>query len=299
MRLKPPSRRPKYQRLGRKPMTIAAGFRCTNGIVLCSDTEYKHGQSHKSYATKIAHFVKSEQGFSFAMAGAGASTFMTRVFEDFADKLESTIPESVPKATEALEAVLTKLYKKHIFTIPNWRDADADAQFLIAIRTPDGKQDFLETANTMIAKASEHECIGTGADVGEAIIDLAAYPSLTVAEATILAIHTLERVKTTAAFCGGATAVIIQEPSGITRECKFRDISEIEQSLRELQMEITPILLAWSDEGLDEAKFRERVTRATLKVEGLRRRFLRERDSLKLSTKQLIEFLTGRSECES
>lgn len=274
-------------------MTIAAGFRCANGIVLCSDTEYTHGQSHKSYATKIAHFAKSNQGFSFAMAGAGAAVFMTRAFDDFADKLENNLPESVPKATEMLEAVLAKLYKKHIFTIPNWQDAGADAQFLIAIRTPDGKQDFLKTAETMVAKASEHECVGAGADVGEAIIDLAACPSLAVAEATILAIHTLERVKTTSAFCGGATAVIIQEPNGITRERKFRDVSEIEQSLRELQVDITPILLAWSDDALDEAKFHERVARATAKIEGLRKRFLRERESWKLTTKELMEFISG------
>jgi hypothetical protein len=242
-------------------MTIVAGFRCTNGIVMCSDTEYSHGESHKTYGTKIAHFVKPH--FSFVLSAAGNPGFMERVFDEFADKLETAIPNTMKETTDIFEDVLRDLYQKHIFPIPNWEKIDADAQFLVAIRTPDGKQDLLGSSITILSKAGEYECKGAGADVGMAVIDMAAYPSLSVAEAVILSIHALERVKTIAAYCGGASTVIIQEPTGITREKKFRDISEIEKSLRDLQAEITPLLLSWADESLPEEQFRERLDRVT------------------------------------
>jgi hypothetical protein len=293
MRLTPLSIGSKRLRLRRKPMTIAAGFRCSNGIVLCSDTEYSHGQSHKTYGTKIAHFVKHGLGFSFAMAGAGGPAFMERVFDDFADGLEERIPGTLPETIAGLEGVLRKLYKQHIFPIPKWQDAEADAQFVIAVRTPDGKQDLFQSAYTVVAKAGEHECVGMGADVGETVIDMAACSTLTVAEAAILSIHVLERVKAIAQFCGGASAVVIQEPSGVTRQENFKDICEIEESLRELQMEIAPLMLSWTDESLAENDFQQRLTAVTLKVNGLRNRFLRERDTWKLTTKELMDFLRG------
>lgn len=274
-------------------MTIAAGFRCANGIVLCCDTEYTHGDSHKTYGTKIATFVRSELGFSFALAGAGNQGFMNKVFEDYADELEERIPETQAEAIARLESVLKKLYRQHIFQIPRWQDAGLDAQFLMAFRTPDGEQDFLESSLTLVSKAGQFACIGMGADVGTAIIELSAYPEMKVAEAAIASVHTLERVKITSAYCGGASAVVIQESGGATKEKRFRDISEIENSLRDLQAEITPLMLSWADDSLPEVEYKERLDCIAARAISIRNRFLHERNSWKLETQDLIEFIFG------
>jgi 20S proteasome alpha/beta subunit len=259
-----PFPRPEYRRLPKgKPVTIATGMRCTNGVVLCTDTEYTG--SHKTYGTKIAHFVKPEHGFSFAMAGAGSAVFMEKVFDTFADKLESKIPQTITDAAKNLEDVLIALYKRHIFKIPNWQESGADGSFLVALRTPDGIQDFFRTSNTVIAKASDYECIGYGEDVGASVIESLAHPAATVAEATVLLIHAVQRVKDSSPNCGGATTVVIQEVTGLAREKQFKDISEIENCLRDVQAELTPVLLAWADDSLPESDFQERIGRVTAK----------------------------------
>jgi 20S proteasome alpha/beta subunit len=274
-------------------MTIAAGKRCSNGIVLATDTEFTHG-AHKSYGTKIANFVKIDKGFFFIMAGAGNAIFMEKVFDTFADKLEKAVPQNIAKAVDTLENVLIALYKRHIFKIPNWSDVNHDASFLFAIRTPNGEQDFFRTSNTVVAKASDYECIGSGEDVGSSVIESFAHPNSTVAEAVVLLTHAIQRVKDHSLYCGGATVVIIQEASGIAREEKFTEIAEIENCLRDLQMEFTAVILAWADDSLSEDEFHNRVMTVTAKVTALRNKFLRDRESWNVTTQQLIDHVRGK-----
>jgi 20S proteasome alpha/beta subunit len=57
------------------PMTIAAGFKCSDGLVLCADREMTYGNALKVSEGKIQHLV-SEAGTTLGITGAGHWTYI-------------------------------------------------------------------------------------------------------------------------------------------------------------------------------------------------------------------------------
>ena len=66
-----------------KSMTIAAGFRCHDGVVLCTDSEHTSGQS-KSYDHKI--FEATAGNALIYVAGAGDDVYIRTAAQDLADR---------------------------------------------------------------------------------------------------------------------------------------------------------------------------------------------------------------------
>jgi 20S proteasome alpha/beta subunit len=62
-------------------MTIAAGFRCHDGVVLCTDSEHTSGQS-KSYDHKI--FEATAGNALIYVAGAGDDVYIRTAAQDLA-----------------------------------------------------------------------------------------------------------------------------------------------------------------------------------------------------------------------
>ncbi len=110
--LKPlPHPRPKLEpkRLPQvKAMTVAAGFLCSDGIILCADSE------HSDEITKFQRSKVYRFGKNLVLTGAGQISYIRMAFDKLSDKYEQGIPDTPSGARLALEEVVVDVYANHI-----------------------------------------------------------------------------------------------------------------------------------------------------------------------------------------
>src|SRR5260370_12550925 len=87
-------------------MTIAAGFRCVDGVVLCADTEMSAGYS-KFSQSKFRMFSKLDSRPAFIYAGDRDFSFMA------IRQIAKEIARAMPKRTDVIEAIEKKTLEIH------------------------------------------------------------------------------------------------------------------------------------------------------------------------------------------
>ena len=78
-------------------MTIAAGFICTDGLVVCADGE-QTDQTTKYHRSKVFTF-----GDSLIVTGAGASAHIKMTFDKLCDEYRTAQPVNVSDARDVAE----------------------------------------------------------------------------------------------------------------------------------------------------------------------------------------------------
>jgi hypothetical protein len=108
-------------------MTIAAGFRCYDGVVLCTDSEHTSGQS-KFYQKKI--FQIEAENAKVYLAGAGDDLYI----KSAAERIESAIRGKLLNLEQikvASQKVVSSLYKKHFARSRQVKDPNAPSMCLL------------------------------------------------------------------------------------------------------------------------------------------------------------------------
>jgi len=117
-----------------KSMTIAAGFRCYDGVVLCTDSEHTVGQS-KFYEKKIFR-IDAENATAF-LAGAGHDVYIKSAADEIASAIEGKIV-SLDQIKVAVEEVVSGLYEDHFAASHQVSDPDAPRlSLLLAVKVND------------------------------------------------------------------------------------------------------------------------------------------------------------------
>src|SRR5579863_8297075 len=94
-----------YRNRESNPLTIAIGFRCSDGVVLAADTQLTARDSHKLYETKMQPHLTEEHNVTFTFAGD--YTLWRSFNEKFAQALPMLPrPLTVPIIKDAIETVL-------------------------------------------------------------------------------------------------------------------------------------------------------------------------------------------------
>ena len=89
-------------------MTVAAGFVCSDGIILCADSE------HSDEITKFQRSKVFRFGDDLVLTGAGQTSYITTAFDKLSDKYRQGIPDTPSGARLALEEVILDVYANHI-----------------------------------------------------------------------------------------------------------------------------------------------------------------------------------------
>lgn len=191
-------------------MTIIAGFRCTNGIVLCSDSELTYGESFKSpFGAKIVRSY--EPAYCLISAAAGYIDYAEALWEallselDKSDKQFETIRESIAEN-------LKRFYYDHIY--PANRD-ELSIRLLMGLRTKDGKIELFKSAESALLTGDAYEIAGSGAPLGNYLVQtLTGRKPITVDEGEIVAVQVVKQAKTFVPYCGGKTQIWILHSDG-------------------------------------------------------------------------------------
>ena len=196
-----PERRPRrHEDRVPRAMTIAAGFRCKDGIVLCADTQISRGHT-KYYEEKI--YVNDGQDFAVAFAVAGDISLVKEIREKVSAKLSH--PDLSP---DYVGQILDEALEARLYT-------DLGIELLVAHSIKGHKPELLKFAGKGLHTAEGCEILGVGDSSLIRFISSNVYsPEITIHEATVLAIYIVRKAKDTLEYCGGDTNVCTVQDAG-------------------------------------------------------------------------------------
>jgi 20S proteasome alpha/beta subunit len=253
----------------RKPVTIVAGFRVQDGILLCSDTEWSGGA--KVYKEKI--FTHPFRGgvISFAVSGNEANAKM--VIEDCQDALaQRGTAYTAEELKVIVRGAVRNIQEKYVDEVPKAEKADARFDLIIGLMLESGRLQLLATRGRSVLPANDFACHGLGWYVGHPIIESAYDPNMRIKDAVIVAIRAMAAAKRQIPGVGGHSQFLVigeQFVSGLVGH----DPAVTEELILEYEKAIGALLLRTGDFDLDDRTFKEKLLNFEQLVTDLRARW--------------------------
>src|SRR5258708_30007507 len=230
-KLPKPERFPKGRR-----MTIIAGFRCKDGILICADREESVGTSKKD-AEKL--FLLHASPWNMTVATAGHSGLcdlaVKRLIQAFLraamvpgvdmDKLEE-------QHEQIIIDVLTKIHEDHIWKNP--KSEDYRIRLIVGLSfLPQQTQHLYLTQDNIPQPISRYCCEGYGADLCTYFSDRLYRDDLNLHEIILLAAFIFREVNDTVQFCGGGTDMTFLRPGALGTHISPQGFNEIQREIPE------------------------------------------------------------------
>lgn len=238
-------------------MTIAAGFHCSDGIVLCADTE------HEDYVGKY----QREKIFNFQnrviVTGAGDSDYIKMAFNKLCECEQAPTPTD---ARQLIEAVSLEIYDKHVLNYYEVSDRSKPRlDLIVAMRCSNGEPVMVKTAGTVTMFGGFFESVGAGKPLFEYWAQLLYHPELPMNLISYLCLLIVQEVKQNVAGCGGHTFV-----AGLPNDASRRASQLLypEGSLfAGFPRSVVPLLVQCRDLRVSDAEWQARIDEF---VSGLR-----------------------------
>jgi hypothetical protein len=152
----------------RKAVTIVAGFRCIDGLVLCTDTEHSDGLS-KFQRSKIQGYMDKDCVVRFA--GAGHSDYIDMTIEKMMAALRGN-KKYIEEIKDAFEEVALDVHTRHIRPFFDMSDPNRPLVRLLAIvRLTCGDLELLKISDTTVSAVDTYDVIGSGDHLARSLID--------------------------------------------------------------------------------------------------------------------------------
>jgi 20S proteasome alpha/beta subunit len=183
---------------GASKMTIAAGFRCKDGVLLCSDMQITE-DAGKSYESKIFSINPEADCF---LAYAGCVGFI----KEFVEELRKVTAHEVgTKLAQVAEAHYRRFHHRYYTQAP--KNERAWAYILLTVREGDAIALYGASARQFYL-VDERESFGSGKPVVEPFFAPFVFSDLSIGEAANAVIYGLWRAKEFAALVGGKTKIL-------------------------------------------------------------------------------------------
>jgi hypothetical protein len=198
----PPLKHSVYPRRARvKLMTLIAGFRFNNGVLLCSDTQME-GAVIKTHGPKIC--TGEFPGGSFAIAYAGHAGKAQAAIDACARRLSHVKPGEDVHA--ALQSTVEAQYRKLVHKDPSYpNDHSLYYCLMFAIWVRDRSHTFLFVADdvALVESPSDNICRGVGLELGHYITDPIFARTMDVEQTLFLAVYMMARASSVIQGIGG------------------------------------------------------------------------------------------------
>jgi hypothetical protein len=206
-------------------VTIAVGFRCLEGAMLCADT--KHTGQMALYDPKLFH-KKYPNGARSIIAIVGNSSYACMGVRKCEAKLGGLSSPTLDQMVDTIESVLLEIHVQHIHPHPDRSTVEGpDFWLLMALWSPvDGLRTY-STAQTSVAPFPVYYCEGAGAYLGHYIIKPRyTDPHSHLAVAVSVAFTALQRIKSYDPDCGGYSQFLTLSNEGQISPVGQHEISQ-------------------------------------------------------------------------
>jgi 20S proteasome alpha/beta subunit len=255
-------------------MTIAAGFVCNDGILLCADTEYSGGS--KVYKEKI--FSRHFDGGTAVFVIAGHESHAKMVIRDceyeFAD---ASMKRSLKNVERIFREALKPIYESYVTQAADpWT---ADFSVLMAVRLHGCVPALFVSTSESVDVVDTFVCRGTGNYPGEYIISRAYDPFISIRIASVIALQALSAAKKHSTGVGGPSQFIVLTPGQIS-DVVSQDFDVAEEQIRLFENEVGQLLLTFGNGAVDESGFQKALVSFGHTLSGFRQKMLSRSDYL-------------------
>jgi 20S proteasome alpha/beta subunit len=215
LRPKPTLHRKGWPR-GKHEVTIAAGFACSDGVVVAADAQETIYGCVKYDAEKIRW--SSDAGFGVAITGAGD----TEIIETIGTKLERALfkryhPDAAQFSRvfeDVIQEIISDSFEQYVVpyaTFPAGDRPSYDLLIAIAIknRVMNYQTLFKATGTTVREISNEATCVGTGVAHAKGLIQRLYSHFMELDEMILVALYVIYESKKWSDFCGGRTSLIV------------------------------------------------------------------------------------------
>ena len=153
----------------RKPMTIAVGFSCADGVLLAADT--KIATNIKTTESKLIHYTSNDHHCSLSFAVSSEDMNFPRAAAlacwEYMREIDFTSPAMTMDAVRNAAAFsLAEFHREHIQDHPDRTPGALFMRMLVGIRLH-RQTALFESHETVLSPIDDCECIGTGAVLGK------------------------------------------------------------------------------------------------------------------------------------
>jgi hypothetical protein len=143
-------------------MTIAAGLLCSDGIILCSDTEHTGTTKQIGPKVWITTAPETDDGCCVAIAGSGETLLLRAIRDRFKEAVRVDMTRH--EALEQIETELQEFYESHVYSYPDYAN-QRQIQLLIGIRDADGLSLLQNSDHSLVTcrLSSDHRLLENGA----------------------------------------------------------------------------------------------------------------------------------------
>jgi hypothetical protein len=259
-------------------MTIAAGFKCRDGVILCADSQITLNQG-KKYQAKIFGINKRA---GIYLVYSGDVVFARELVDILQEALKERIGKS---AVTDVKKIYKDFRREHYTKLP--KDEKTTASILITAR--EGNRILLYYASSgHFMPVDTYEVLGIGQEYGEALFKPLYSKSLSCTEVGYIAIYGLWKVKTFVEGCGGVSHIreIPNEPGFLPkpRWLAETDMKRIEADYEFFETAISPLIPVFPDRQTDRAEFQAQLAQAVNALKKRRTQILRGRDLTMVGT---------------
>jgi 20S proteasome alpha/beta subunit len=252
-------------------MTIVAGFRVQDGVVLCSDTQYTGGA--KIYQRKLFPCAIGTDSYLFGLSGHEPNGKMA--IDECQDAIEALDPSerTVRNVKKALRLAVKPVIDEYVLSRP---DTERDAlgfELLVGCWIPAGKACghnlFAIRSNGAVNKIDGYECIGVGSYLGHYLLRPAFEESLSLDAVMLLAAKVLKSAKSYDASCGGPSAFEVINKDGSYRQVSY-DFYHAELFLRHYESQADSLAVFVAPQNKEDIMFDAKLREFTETIKAMR-----------------------------
>ena len=200
---------PKPQRRLSKSMTIAIGFRCKDGVILCADTQETFDGTKRNVPKLVVKDGSTEDiPLVLAVAGAGDGPFIDRLITDVWRAIGNC--QELDDACLAADDEILRVYDRYASSFGGNMPS---VELVYAIRSRNGVRLF--HASGQIVNEVGHRSIGVGHILSDYLTERVYFDDMYVTVALQVATYILKETKQYVDGCGGESHIVLIPDEGI------------------------------------------------------------------------------------
>ena len=271
-------------------MTIAAGFRCADGVILCADTQEVTQGFLKTRVPKLIIRPQGmivREGIWTVFAGAGHGPLIDKLIDKAWSAVEGAVPFFEPVCNAIEEAI--KSYHQELTTLFQSGDPDYPrAELIYGVSVKDDVGLFKATG-PIVNPVPRYETAGSGEVLAKYIADVFTPIDglLSVRQAAIISLYALQQTKEHAEGCGGDSHVVILQRSEDPKSLESPKVAGATYNLWNLEVIARRLFLAVPDLEMSEEEFSKELGTILTMIQGSRKQhqeFLRKFDESLFNT---------------
>lgn len=248
-------------------MTIIAGFRSSDGVVICADTQETIGGISKRNVPKLT-FEEPIPGSDLAVAFCGATNngpFMDNIIERAWERAKKS--KSFASACSAIEKSITKSYEEfgRIYQ-PGYCP---EAELIYGVKMS-GQSKLCYALGPAINEKKKYATGGAGLYMAEFLARRMYKQHLSVRQCVILAAYVLFVAKENVDGCGGDSNIAVLRENGISGMLDARRVDAITQLTKYADESFGEILIQAADMSMNDAELSKRVHSAIQSLTAVR-----------------------------